>query len=139
MVSNRRARPGYRACPGRQARLGHHAGQGLLARPVCWAGSGLQASPSLRVRPGRRGRLGLQTCPSDRVRLARHACLGLRTRLDHSARYYLGGLTHLSPNPNPLERGPLGTGAFFGTPKRGLNEEWARAGPWARGQIDTSN
>jgi len=38
----------------------------------------------------------------------------------------------------------LGAGAFFwpphlGPPKRGLNEGWAKAGPWARGQIDTSN
>jgi len=38
--------------------------------------------------------------------------------------YYLGGLTHLSPRPNPLERGLWGLGLY---------EEWAR------GQIDTSN
>jgi len=54
----------------------------------------------------------------------------------------LEGLTHLSPDPNLPMMGLLGLGLFFGSlswacPKRGLNEEWARAGPWARGQIDT--
>jgi len=39
--------------------------------------------------------------------------------------------------------GLWGVGPFFGpliwdSPKRGLNEEWAKVGPWARGQIDTS-
>jgi len=29
-------------------------------------------------------------------------------------------------------------GPLFGGPRRGLNEEWAKASPWARGQIDTS-
>jgi len=31
--------------------------------------------------------------------------------------------------------GPL----IWGPPKRGLYEEWVRAGSWARGQIDTFN
>jgi len=36
----------------------------------------------------------------------------------------------------------LGVGALlwplmWGPPKMGLYKEWARAGPWARGQIDT--
>jgi len=55
----------------------------------------------------------------------------------------LGGLTYLSPGLNSLKMGLWGVGPFFGpliwdSPKRGLNEEWAKVGPWARGQIDTS-
>jgi len=54
-----------------------------------------------------------------------------------------GGLTHLSLIRNPLKRRLWGLGLFFGPliwgpAKRGLNEEWARVGPWVRGQIDTS-
>jgi len=56
----------------------------------------------------------------------------------------LGGLTNLSPSPNPLERRLWGLRLFFGPliwgpSKRGLYEEWVRVGPWARGQIDTSS
>jgi len=45
----------------------------------------------------------------------------------------LGGLTHLSPSPNPLKRGLWGLGLFFGpliwdSPKKGLYEEWMKAG-----------
>jgi len=52
----------------------------------------------------------------------------------------LGGLTHLSLDPNPLKMS-FGSYGFFlallKVGKRGLNEEWARIDPWSKSQIDT--